>query len=56
MGSSEVKSKISQVFPRLSSGVTRGQKAKVPKNSQNRYLGLSEVKKQNFPRIPKIVI
>ncbi|KAJ8031086.1 hypothetical protein HOLleu_27697 [Holothuria leucospilota] len=30
--------------------------SKFPKNSQDRHLGLREVKKQNFPRIPKIVI
>ncbi|KAJ8035929.1 hypothetical protein HOLleu_19755 [Holothuria leucospilota] len=39
-----------------SSGVTRGKKAKFPKNSQEFYMGSAEVKEQNFPRFPKIVI
>ncbi|KAJ8024709.1 hypothetical protein HOLleu_34690 [Holothuria leucospilota] len=38
------------------SGVTRGKKAKFPKNSQEFYMGSAEVKEQNFPRFPKIVI
>ncbi|KAJ8017965.1 hypothetical protein HOLleu_44306 [Holothuria leucospilota] len=43
---------ISQEFPRSSSGVIRGQKAKAkfPKNSQGCYMGSPEVKKQNIPR------
>ncbi|KAJ8029513.1 hypothetical protein HOLleu_28924 [Holothuria leucospilota] len=49
-------SKISQEFPRSLSGVIRGQKAKFPKNSQDHNLRSPRVKKQNFPRISKIVI
>ncbi|KAJ8037436.1 hypothetical protein HOLleu_18247 [Holothuria leucospilota] len=36
-----------------SSGVTRGKKAKFPKKSQEYYMGSPNVKKQNYPRIPK---
>ncbi|KAJ8035848.1 hypothetical protein HOLleu_19653 [Holothuria leucospilota] len=65
------KSKISQEFPRLSSGVTGvksnifpriskiaiwGYQRSKSKISQDRHLGSSRVKKQNFPRIPKIVM
>ncbi|KAJ8040664.1 hypothetical protein HOLleu_15025 [Holothuria leucospilota] len=39
------KSKISQEFPRLLYGVTRGQKAKYPKNSQDHDMRSPEVKK-----------
>ena len=42
--------------PRSLSGVTRGQKGKFPKCSQDLYLRSPQVKKQNFPRIPKAFI
>ncbi|KAJ8035000.1 hypothetical protein HOLleu_22070 [Holothuria leucospilota] len=50
------KSKISQEFPRFLHGVTRGQKVKFPKNSQDSHQESPEVKQQNIPSIPKIVI
>ena len=42
--------------PRSLSGVTRGQKGQFPKSSQDLYLRSPQVKKQNFPRIPKTFI
>ena len=45
---------ICQEFPCSSCGVTRGQKAVFPKNSQDCHLGITRGQKQNFDRSPKI--
>ncbi|KAJ8036355.1 hypothetical protein HOLleu_20306 [Holothuria leucospilota] len=50
--------KISQEFPRSSSGVMRGQKAKFPKNSQDSHQGHQRTKckiSQVFPR-PNVTV
>ncbi|KAJ8041720.1 hypothetical protein HOLleu_12612 [Holothuria leucospilota] len=49
-GHQRSKSKISQVFPRSSSGVTRGQKAKFAKNLQDpRSIGVESLSRHFLP-------
>ncbi|KAJ8028399.1 hypothetical protein HOLleu_30619 [Holothuria leucospilota] len=56
MGLPQVKRQNFPTISKIVMGVTKGQKAKFLKNSQDHRLGSLRVKKQNFPRIPKIVI